>query len=131
MQRKIFDFIFRENIDNFFICLFLLLLFLLFPFLLIDFGASYRDNGLTDAPHFDHLTTQTNCWSFPYLSATAISCLQNVVLLFIQFLSHLKDPPFPEETKIRLADLAIILQLLVTLGYFRANLSFFTKDQAF
>ena len=89
--------------------LFLLLLCLPFPFPPIDFGAPFKTNAFTDAPHFDRLNHSTNCWSFPLFSATAMTCSQIFVLLLMQLLSHLKDPSFPEETqKMRFADPATI-----------------------
>ena len=72
--------------------LFLLLLFLPFPSLPTDFGAPFKANALTDAPHFDRLNYSTNCWSFPNFSAIAMTCAQIFVLLLMQLLSHLKDP---------------------------------------
>ena len=88
---------------------FLLLLFLPFPFLYTDFGAPFKANALTDAPQFDRLNHSTNYWSFPLFFATAMTCSQIFVLLLMQLLSHLKDPPFPGETqKMRFADPATI-----------------------
>ena len=103
-------FIFSKNIDNFFyICSVFVAPFSTISFPSHQFWGTIQSQRTYRCTTFDCLNHSTNCWSFPHFSATAMTCSQIFVLLLMQLLSHLKDPPFPEETqKMRFADPATI-----------------------
>ena len=64
MQRKIHNFIFSKNVDNFFFICSFFVAPLSTVFLPVDFETRFKVNPLTDAPRFDCLICSTNCWSF-------------------------------------------------------------------
>ena len=72
-----------------------LLRFLLLGFLPAFFGPPCRARSSSFAPLHPRLNHARNCSNVPLLHATARTCSQILVWRFEQFLSQLKDPPFP------------------------------------